>query len=165
VSVDGSPSQPIGINAKQSFTALAAGSHTVVLSGVPANCTLSGSATRTVIVPSAQTATVSYSVNCVTPNRTPVVQAGSDERVLLALSYQLQWSFTDPDNGPWQYTINWGDGSSSSGTVSAAGSYTTTHHYLGIGSYTIRVTVTDAMGASASDTKQLTLLLGLGGLF
>jgi len=162
VTVDQDPSRPIGINATETFTALTAGSHTVVLSGVPSNCTLSDGATRTVTVPSAQTATVSYSVSCVTPNTTPTVNAGPDEQILLGLLYELRWSFTDPDNGPWQYTISWGDGSSSSGTLSSAGSYTASHGYL-LGSYTIRVTVTDGLGASGSDAKKLTVLVG--GLF
>lgn len=162
VTVDGNSSHPIGINATQSFTDLAPGSHTVVLSGVPANCTLSGGATRTVTVASGQTATVPYAVNCVTPNTTPTVNAGADEKVILGVLYNLRWSFADPDNGPWQYTINWGDGSSTSGTLSSAGSYTNGHTYL-LGTFTIRVTVTDSKGASSSATKKVSVLTGLLG--
>jgi hypothetical protein len=152
----------IGINATQTFSGLTPGNHTAVLSGVPANCTLSGGATRTVTVASGQTAPVSYSVSCVTPNTTPTVDAGSDDKVVLGLLYNLRWSFTDPDNGPWQYTINWGDGSSSSGTALSAGSYTKSHSYL-LGTFTIRVTVTDSKGATSSDTKRVSVLTGLLG--
>src|SRR4051812_25356322 len=67
VAVDGGASQPIGINATDSFTGLTAGSHTVVLSGVPANCTVSGGATQTVTVARAQKASASVSPACVTP--------------------------------------------------------------------------------------------------
>ena len=38
------------------------------------------------------------------------------------------------------------------------------HNYILIGSYTIRVTVTDSRGASGSDTKALTVLTDLPGL-
>jgi hypothetical protein len=162
VTVDNTPGRTIGINATQTFSNLTPGNHTAVLSGVPANCTLSGGATRTVAVASGQTAPVSYSVSCVTPNTTPTVNAGPDENVILGLLYSLRWSFTDPDNGPWQYTINWGDGSSSSGTVSSAGSYTKSHSYL-LGTFTIRVTVTDSKGATSSDTKRVSVVTGLLG--
>jgi hypothetical protein len=162
VTVDNTSGRTIGINATQTFNGLTPGSHTVVLSGVPSNCTLSGGATRTVTVASGETAAVPYSVSCVTPNTTPTVNAGPDERLLLGVLYNLRWSFSDPDNGPWQYTINWGDGSSSSGTVSDAGSYTKGHSYL-LGTFTIRVTVTDSKGASSSDTKRVSVITGLLG--
>src|SRR5712671_78352 len=64
VAVDNNPSQPIGINATASFASLSAGSHTVVLSSVPANCTVSGGATQTVTVTAGQTASAAYSVTC-----------------------------------------------------------------------------------------------------
>jgi hypothetical protein len=49
------------------------------------------------------------------------VNAGSDQTVLLGVLYSLSASFSDPDKGPWSYTINWGDGSSSSGSKSSTG--------------------------------------------
>ena len=162
VSVDGGASQSIGANATVTFADLPAGSHTVVLSGVPSNCTVSGSATQTVTVPSGATATASYSVSCVTPNTTPAVNAGPDEKVLLGLLYSLKWSFADPDNGPWHYTISWGDGSTTSGTATSAGSFSNGHTYL-LGTFTIKVTVTDAKGASSSATKKVSVITGLLG--
>jgi hypothetical protein len=67
VSVDGGPSQSIGVNASFTFAALTAGDHTVTLAGVPTNCTLGGEASRVVSVPAGATATASYSVSCVAP--------------------------------------------------------------------------------------------------
>ncbi|PYO36715.1 MAG: hypothetical protein DMD74_03345, partial [Gemmatimonadetes bacterium] len=67
VAVDGGTGQPIGINSSVRFTGLAAGSHSVVLSGVAGNCSVSGGNTQTVNVPSGGTATVAYSVTCATP--------------------------------------------------------------------------------------------------
>jgi len=110
------------------------------------------------------TASASKSVTVSQPNQAPTVNAGSDQTVLLGVLYSLSASFSDPDNGPWSYTINWGDGSSSSGSKSSTGTISASHNYILIGSYTIRVTVTDSRGASGSDTKALTVLTDLPGL-
>jgi hypothetical protein len=155
-------SKPLAINGSVSFTGLAPGSYTAVLSGVAANCTVSGGTSRGVTVTSGGTATASYAVSCTAPNTAPVVNAGSDQTVLLGVLYTLNASFSDPDNGPWTYTIDWGDGSTSSGSRSTAGSFSVTHTYLGLsilGTHTIRVTITDSRGASGSDTKNLTVVL------
>lgn len=109
---------------------------------------------------SGATNTVSHSVTVTAPNTAPVVNAGADQTVILGVLYTLNVSFSDPDNGPWTYTINWGDGSSSSGSRSTAGSFSAGHTYLGIlTTRTITVTVTDSKGASGSDTKRITLIL------
>jgi len=164
VTVDGTTSQSIGINSSVTFTAVTATSHTVALGGLPTNCSVSGGTSRTVTVPSGGTATVSYSVTCATPNQPPTVNAGSDQTVLLGILYSETASFSDPNNdGPWSYTINWGDGSSTSGSTSSQGTISASHSYL-LGSFTIRVTVTDSHGASGSDAKVLTVITGLPGL-
>src|SRR5213596_3391867 len=164
VTLDGTTSQSIEIKSSVTFTGLTATSHTVALSGVPTNCSVSGGTSRTVTVPSGGTATVSYSVTCATPNQPPTVNAGSDQTVLLGILYTETASFSDPNNdGPWSYTINWGDGSSTSGSTSSQGTISASHSYL-LGSFSIRVTVTDSHGASGSDSKALTVITGLPGL-
>src|SRR2546426_442345 len=65
VTVDGGPSQSIGANGVATFVGLAAGDHTVVLSGVAGNCTPSGGTSRTVDVPAGGTASTSFAVSCV----------------------------------------------------------------------------------------------------
>src|SRR5204862_223880 len=69
VTVDGSQSQAIASNNSTgiTFTGLSAASHSVVLSGVAANCTVSGGNPQTVTVPSGGTATAAFSVACTTP--------------------------------------------------------------------------------------------------
>src|SRR5207302_563778 len=67
VTVDGGSPQAIGINASVSYTNLSASNHTVAISGVATNCTVSGGPSRTVSVPSGSTATTTFSVSCVTP--------------------------------------------------------------------------------------------------
>jgi hypothetical protein len=158
VTVDGVQSRTIASTGNVTFTNLSAASHTVVLT-VPSNCTVSGGPSRTVTVPSGGTAPLSYSVNC---NAPPVVNAGPDATALTGLLYSLQWSFTDANhNGPWTYTINWGDGTTSSGTVSNEGSFSNGHTYVIVlpRNFTVTVTVRDASGAAASDTKVIKVLL------
>ena len=155
-------SKPLAINGSVSFTNLTPGSYTAVLSGVAANCTVSGGTSRTVTVPSGGTATASYAVSCTAPNQAPVVNAGPDETALTGLLYSFCPSFTDANgNGPWSYRIDWGDGTSSTGTRTVQGCFSAGHTYITIlpRSFTIRVTVTDAAGASGSDTKVVTVLL------
>ena len=159
VAVDGGPGQAIGINSSVTFSGVSAGSHTVALSGVASNCSVSSPDPQTATVPSGGTVTVSFSASCATPNRPPTVNAGSDQSVLLGVLYSLpDASFSDPDNdGPWSYTIDWGDASSSSSSRTSQGSLPGTHNYLLPGTYRITVTVTDHHGASGSDLKLLTV--------
>ncbi|HXI65375.1 MAG TPA: hypothetical protein VNH14_12800 [Gemmatimonadales bacterium] len=64
VTVDGGASQAIGANGSVTFSGLAAGSHSVALSGVAGNCTVSGGSSRTVSVPAGGTATTSFAISC-----------------------------------------------------------------------------------------------------
>src|SRR5205807_2638438 len=99
VTVDGGSPQAIGINASVSYPNLSAGGHSVAISGVAANCTVSGGTSRTVSVPSGGTATTTFSVSC---NAPPVVNAGPDQTAVTGLLYSFSPSFTDANNdGPW----------------------------------------------------------------
>src|SRR5438128_109727 len=62
--VDGGASQSVGTNGSVTFPGLSAGNHSVGLSGVPANCSVSGANPQTVTVPSGGTATASFAVSC-----------------------------------------------------------------------------------------------------
>jgi hypothetical protein len=64
VTLDGSTSRAIGTNGSVTFAGLASGSHTVVLSGVAGNCSVSGGTSRTVNVPAGGTAATSFAVSC-----------------------------------------------------------------------------------------------------
>jgi PKD repeat protein len=106
--------------------------------------------------------TRTQSVTVTAPNTPPVVSAGPNETAVTGLLYTLSASFTDATaNGPWSYTISWGDGSTSSGTRTIQGAFTAGHTYITIlpRSYTITVRVTDAAGASGSASKVVTVLL------
>src|SRR5207247_10572913 len=102
----------------------------------------------------------SKTVTVTAPNIPPIVNAGPDEGMLTGLFYSLSASFSDANNdGPWSYTISWGDGSSSSGSTPSQGTISASHTYLLLGSYTITVSVTDSHGASGSDSKVVTFVL------
>ena len=64
VTVDGGANQAIATNGSVTYTGLAAGSHTVALSGVAGNCSVSGGTSRTIDVPAGGTATTSFAVSC-----------------------------------------------------------------------------------------------------
>lgn len=73
VTVDGTTSQSIPTNGSVTFADLSAGDHFVELSGVAANCTVSGGSSRTATVPSGGTASVNFSVSCTAPPATRLV--------------------------------------------------------------------------------------------
>src|SRR5438067_2349185 len=65
VSVTGGGSQPIGATGSVTFTGLTTGSHTVTLSGVPTNCSVSGGTSHPANVPAGSTGSTSFSISCV----------------------------------------------------------------------------------------------------
>jgi len=160
VSGGGGGSQHIDTDGSVTFDGLAAGSHTVTLSGIASNCSVSGGTQRSVNVPAGGSTSASFSISCSTPppppNQRPVVNAGGDQGVLIGALFSLSGaSFSDPDhNGPWTVTINWGDGNSLRFTA-GEGSISASHSYITVlpATYTLTITVTDPGGLSASDSK------------
>ena len=70
VSVDGGSGTSIADNGSQSFTSLSSGNHSVSLSGVAANCTVSGGTSQTANVPAGGSVTAAFQVSCVAPAAT-----------------------------------------------------------------------------------------------
>src|SRR5207248_9928879 len=64
VTVDGNTSRSISANGSVTFSGLSAGSHSVQLSGVASNCSVSGGTSRRVDVPAGGTASTTFSVSC-----------------------------------------------------------------------------------------------------
>src|SRR5207249_2598428 len=81
VTLDGTTSRAIGINASVTFTGLTPGSHSVVLSGVAGNCTVSGGTSRTVSVTAGSTASTSYSISCAPTGPTTGSLRSNERRV------------------------------------------------------------------------------------
>jgi hypothetical protein len=65
VSIDGAAAEPVGINALLRRETVATGAHTVELSGLAPNCTITGAARRSVTVAADAVTTASYAVACV----------------------------------------------------------------------------------------------------
>src|SRR5437764_695462 len=66
VTVTGGGGKAIGRNDSVTFSGLATGSHTVTLSGIQSNCSVSGGASRPVTVATGQTASVPFTIDCPT---------------------------------------------------------------------------------------------------
>jgi len=79
VTVDGSRSQAIATNGSVTFSGLSAGDHTVALSGVAGNCSVSGANPQTVSVPAGATASTTFSVSCSTTS--PAVEASGQGQI------------------------------------------------------------------------------------
>ncbi len=92
-----------------------------------------------------------------TADQPPVVDGIGPQATAEGQPLSVSTSFTDPDAGDSHTaSVDWGDGTSGPATVTAGvggtGTVTASHVYADDGSYTARLTVTDAQG-SAADTS------------
>ena len=108
VTVDGGSPQAIGINASVTYPNLSAGSHSVALSGVAANCAVTGGNTQAVTVPSGGTVTAAFAVSC------SAATTGN-----LTVSTSTSGSSLDPDG----YTVTVDGGSPQAIGINASVSY------------------------------------------
>jgi PKD repeat protein len=89
------------------------------------------------------------------PNYTPPPDQTSNEGENKVFSLG---SFSDPDNGPWQVVVSWGDGGITTFTRNSAGALPpTAHTYVDNGTYTVTVTVTDSEGGSDAGSFHVTV--------
>src|SRR6184192_915412 len=145
VTVDGNASKSIGTNGSVTFTGLSAASHTVVLSGVASNCSVSGGLSRTVSVPAGGTASTSFSVSCTAP---------PPETGNLTVTTSTTGSNLDPDG----YTATVDGGASQS--VGTNGSVTFTG--LSAGSHSVALSGL-AANCSVSGANPQTVTVPSGG--
>jgi len=119
VTVDGTSSQLIGINGSVTFTGLVAGNHSVALSGVAANCTVSGGSSQTVTVPSGGTVTAAFSVTCmaVTGKMTGGGKLG-DRRDFATFGFEAK-----PTGGEIQFVQHCPDGVNPASPTCALGTF------------------------------------------
>ena len=64
VAIDGGAGQPLAVNGTVTFSQLSVGDHSVALSGLAANCTVSGPNPVTVTVPSGATVQTAFQITC-----------------------------------------------------------------------------------------------------
>lgn len=82
----------------------------------------------------------------------PALSAGRDGTAPAGAPYALEASFTDdPANGPWSYTIEWGDGTQETGSRPTDGPFVVTHAYMSESDYQVRVTLASPRGGRVSD--------------
>src|SRR6266498_2341291 len=82
------------------------------------------------------------------------VNAGPDLTASPGTPVNLSVTFTDPggtNNAPWTYAIAWGDGATSTGTTQSS-PIAASHVYSAEGRDSVRVTVTNGVGGSGSDS-------------
>jgi len=144
-----------GTGVAPSHTYVGGGTYTVTLTVTDARGASSAPATTTAAI----------------ANAAPVVNAGPPQTVNVGSPATLNASFSDGANdGPWAFGIDWGDGSQTSGSASSPGPITSTHVYAAGGVNTVRVTVTDNLGAAGSGTttvtatSQVVTLVGAGNI-
>ncbi|MDH3498243.1 MAG: hypothetical protein OER21_15910, partial [Gemmatimonadota bacterium] len=104
--VDGGTGQAVGVNATLTVPDLATGSHSVTLSGLAANCTVSGSNPVTVTVSAGATAQATFNVTCTsTTGSIQVTAASSGANIPTSYSVSVDGgnAQTIPANGSFTF--------------------------------------------------------------
>jgi large repetitive protein len=121
-------------------------------------CADNGSFTVTLTVTDAFGGTGTDNATVTVNNVAPAIQSVQSSNLGGGM-ISLVVSFADPGLvDTHSYVVNWGDGGSSNGNVTAgARQFTANHTYQGDGSFQIGVTVSDADGGSDSTTHPVTV--------
>jgi hypothetical protein len=93
-------------------------------------------------------------------NVAPSLDAGADHSTTVDSAVEVNATFSDPGlaDGPWAFTIAWGDGTATAGSVTSPSSpIRAAHVYPDAGTDSVRVTVTDKDGGTASATFTVTV--------
>ena len=121
-----------------------------------------GTYTATLVVTDALGLSSAPAITTVTiENLGPQVDAGPDGTVQIGTPFTVKATFTDQGgaaDGPWSWTVAWGDGTTSSASTPTLGAPITLDHNYGLfGEYTVRVTVSDGDGAAGFDDALVTV--------
>jgi subtilisin family serine protease len=103
---------------------------------------------------------VSASAAVTVLNVAPTVAAGPDASVVSGETFAFSGSFSDPGviDDPWQYLIDWGDGSSTAGSTSdQSAAIEATHQFCAPVDHTVSLTVTDKDGGVGQDSLTLSV--------
>ena len=141
ISVDGGQAQSIGINASKTLSLNSTGTHSVLLAGLAANCTVNGSNPRTANVQSGAPAEVSFAITC------------AASLAVIQITTATTGSLVDPDG--FTYSIDGGApqaiGHNESKSVNVG---TTGNHSVQLGSLPVNCSV------SGGNTKTVNVAAG-----
>jgi hypothetical protein len=154
LTVDGAAGSAIGANDQVVIPSLTAGTYSIGLSGIAANCAVQNNP-RDVAVTAGLTAPTQFDVACALLNQPPVADAGADQTVTDAddsgsEDVTLDGSAsTDADGtiASWSWAVD--------GTEIATGEMATVA--FDVGMRTVVLTVTDDGGATATDNVMITV--------
>ncbi len=93
-------------------------------------------------------------------NSAPTVDAGDDQSVLSGDTVEITATFGDVgvDDAPWNYIVDWGDGSTDTGsTADQSAPILAKHVYLVPDQYEVTVTVKDKDGGEGSDSVDVSV--------
>ena len=169
----GEPGLPVGTTGSVTFTGVPAGSHTVVLGGLAANCAVTGGASQTTTVTAGATSELSFSLTCtVISVATRLEKVSGDPQtgsVGAALEDPLVVRVTDASgNGVQGVTISWsmtgGGNVSEASTQSGTNGETSVTRTLGgtAGQQTTVATVSGLTGSPVTFTHTATAAAGTG---
>lgn len=94
--------------------------------------------------------TVGIAGGLTAPAVTLVATSSTSTRTNRSVSFR--GTFADPDCGPWTYTFDWGNGTTS-GTAASPGAIAASRAYARKGTYRVSLTVTDANGAAGRSSS------------
>jgi len=97
-------------------------------------------------------------------NVAPTVAAFAGATILQGETYSATGSFTDPGADSWRASVNYGDGSATSGLALAGNAFSLEHEYSSAGSFTVTVNVLDKDGGMGSGTAQVVVQSPLDGV-
>jgi PKD repeat protein len=97
----------------------------------------------------------------------PTVSAGENATKFLGGTFWLDAGFTpvSDTDGPWSYTIAWGDGTTTAGTTTSVSAIQAGREYTSVGAHTVTVTVTDRDDASGTGTLTVQVNYLFAGFF
>jgi hypothetical protein len=129
VTLDGSVSQSIATSGTVTFSALAPGTHTVALSGVPANCQVTEVNPADVTVVAGETATVTFTVTCSATPPPPPPPAPNDfmtggGKIGGGREFATFGLQASPSGGNLEWVQHCPDGPKASSAVCARGNFT-----------------------------------------
>lgn len=91
-------------------------------------------------------------------NQPPAMNPLSGATVNGGATYTANGSFTDPDSSSWTATVDYGDGSGMQPLPLAGMTFSLSHVYTTVGTYTVTVAVTGNQGAIGTRTASVTVI-------